>query len=335
MMKLARIAACGVALLTLSVHYAAAAPALATNNVNMRQGPGTNYPVVTTIPGGGGVEVNNCYGEWCSVPERTERLRRRQEPRSRPRCATRRGSGPPPPPGAGAPPPPPGGPGGPPPPGATAQAPYPPGAPPPRRAIRRLPATTRHRPATTRRRRDITRQATTTAARTITATARIGADGGGSVRTFASKRHDRLAYARAGAGECSGERRESMRHSSRKKHRTKERRHSTRIANLFATKHPARALSFPTGRSIGSGGSATTPAVTRAKLPGDLRRLAHAGVASSRHACRAYPASNADWFLSPGDAARLRGEADAHLVERGFVILLTSPSPRARGEGRG
>src|SRR5271169_928120 len=57
MMKLARIMTCGIALLALSVHYAAAAPALATNNVNMRQGPGTNYPVVTTIPGGSNVEV--------------------------------------------------------------------------------------------------------------------------------------------------------------------------------------------------------------------------------------------------------------------------------------
>jgi hypothetical protein len=131
-MKLARIAACGVALLTLSVRYAAAAPALATNNVNMRQGPGTNYPVVTTIPGGSNVEVNNCYGEWCSVTWNGQSgyavARNLDRGQGAPPGA---GGPPPPPPGAGAPPPPPGGPGGPPPPGATAQAPYPPGAPPP------------------------------------------------------------------------------------------------------------------------------------------------------------------------------------------------------------
>jgi hypothetical protein len=131
-MKLARIAACGVALLTLSVHCAAAAPALATNNVNMRQGPGMNYPVVTTIPGGSNVEVNNCYGEWCSVTWNGQSgyavARNLDRGQGAPPGA---GGQPPPPPGAGAPPPPPGGPGGPPPPGAAAQAPYPPGAPPP------------------------------------------------------------------------------------------------------------------------------------------------------------------------------------------------------------
>jgi len=127
-MKLARIAACGVALLTLSVHYAAAAPALATNNVNMRQGPGTNYPVVTTIPGGSNVEVNNCYGEWCSVTWNGQSGYAVARNLDRGQGAPP-GAGGPPPPGAGAPPP--GGPGGPPPPGATAQAPYPPGAPPP------------------------------------------------------------------------------------------------------------------------------------------------------------------------------------------------------------
>jgi hypothetical protein len=129
-MKLARIAACGVALLTLSVHCAAAAPALATNNVNMRQGPGTNYPVVTTIPGGSNVEVNNCYGEWCSVTWNGQSGYAVARNLDRGQGAPP-GAGGPPPPGAGAPPPPPGGPGGPPPPGATAQAPYPPGAPPP------------------------------------------------------------------------------------------------------------------------------------------------------------------------------------------------------------
>ncbi len=178
-MKLARIAACGVALLTLSVHYAAAAPALATNNVNMRQGPGMNYPVVTTIPGGSNVEVNNCYGEWCSVTWNGQSgyaVARNLD----------RGHGAPPA-AEGQPPPPPA-------PGhhlllrAALEVPRRP-APPPKRPI--LPARRRHRQAirlpatrrlraTTRRRPDITRRVTTgrvttTAAHIITATARIGA----------------------------------------------------------------------------------------------------------------------------------------------------------------
>ena len=131
-MNFAQIATYSAALLALSVHGAAATPALATHDVNMRQGPGTNYPVVTTIPGGSNVEVNNCYGEWCSVTwhgqsgyavarnldqgaGRATRMREQRRPQVRARSA----------------PPPPGGPGGPPPPGAAAQAPYPPGAPPP------------------------------------------------------------------------------------------------------------------------------------------------------------------------------------------------------------
>ena len=36
-------------------------------NVNLRQGPGTNYTVITTIPAGAPVEVSNCQGQWCQV----------------------------------------------------------------------------------------------------------------------------------------------------------------------------------------------------------------------------------------------------------------------------
>jgi uncharacterized protein YraI len=63
----APIATCAALLVTLSAAGAEAAPALATNNVNMRQGPGTNYPIVATIPGGSTVEVAGCQGEWCTV----------------------------------------------------------------------------------------------------------------------------------------------------------------------------------------------------------------------------------------------------------------------------
>lgn len=42
-------------------------PAVATTNVNLRQGPGTTYTVITTIPAGAPVEVSGCQGQWCQV----------------------------------------------------------------------------------------------------------------------------------------------------------------------------------------------------------------------------------------------------------------------------
>ena len=42
-------------------------PEVAITNVNLRQGPGTNYTVITTIPAGAPVEVGNCQGQWCQV----------------------------------------------------------------------------------------------------------------------------------------------------------------------------------------------------------------------------------------------------------------------------
>lgn len=134
-MNFAQIATCAAALMALSAQSAVAEPALATTNVNMRQGPGTNYPLITTIPGGSTVEVSGCQGQWCAVV---------WQGRNGYAIATSldQGGGPPPPPGAGGPPPgaggppPPPGAGGPPPPppGATAEGPvpaYPPGAQPP------------------------------------------------------------------------------------------------------------------------------------------------------------------------------------------------------------
>jgi hypothetical protein len=59
-------ASCGL-LLVLSAANAAAAPALAVNNVNLRQGPGTTYTVILTIPGGSNVDVAGCNGGWCQV----------------------------------------------------------------------------------------------------------------------------------------------------------------------------------------------------------------------------------------------------------------------------
>ncbi len=129
-MNLVQIATCAVALTELSASSAQAAPALATDNVNMRQGPGTNYPVITTIPGGSTVEVSGCQGEWCSVSWHGQ---------SGYAIAARldQGEGAPPPSGAQGPPPASAGPtpstgAGGPPPGASAGGPYPPpGYPPP------------------------------------------------------------------------------------------------------------------------------------------------------------------------------------------------------------
>lgn len=46
---------------------AMAAPGLATTDVNMRQGPGTNFPVVTSIRGGSNIDVQSCDAGWCTV----------------------------------------------------------------------------------------------------------------------------------------------------------------------------------------------------------------------------------------------------------------------------
>jgi hypothetical protein len=134
-MKFPSAAFAGAAFVALSAHGAAAAPALATNNVNMRQGPGTNYPIVATIPGGSTVDVSGCQGQWCAV------VWHGQTGYSIATSFDQGGGAPPgaggPPPGAEGPPPgaeggPP--PGSPPPPGVAAQGvppPPPAGYPPP------------------------------------------------------------------------------------------------------------------------------------------------------------------------------------------------------------
>jgi Bacterial SH3 domain len=49
------------------VHHAAARPALALANVNLRSGPSTKTQIILTIPGGSTVRVSGCSGEWCAV----------------------------------------------------------------------------------------------------------------------------------------------------------------------------------------------------------------------------------------------------------------------------
>jgi SH3 domain-containing protein len=42
-------------------------PAVVNTTVNLRQGPGTTYTVVTKIPAGAPVDVSGCQGQWCQV----------------------------------------------------------------------------------------------------------------------------------------------------------------------------------------------------------------------------------------------------------------------------
>lgn len=56
-----------LAALLLFAGAASAAPGLAATDVNVRQGPGMNFPVVTTIPGGSNVDVQSCDAGWCAV----------------------------------------------------------------------------------------------------------------------------------------------------------------------------------------------------------------------------------------------------------------------------
>jgi hypothetical protein len=55
------------ALMALVAGSANAAPATVGTNTNLRQGPGTNFGVIMTVPGGSVVDVIRCGGEWCNV----------------------------------------------------------------------------------------------------------------------------------------------------------------------------------------------------------------------------------------------------------------------------
>jgi uncharacterized protein YraI len=45
----------------------AASAAVVSNDLNLRAGPGTSYPVISTMPAGAQVAVRNCSGNWCQV----------------------------------------------------------------------------------------------------------------------------------------------------------------------------------------------------------------------------------------------------------------------------
>jgi len=55
------------AVVALSAHHAAAAAAVTGTNVNLRQGPGTTYTVITLIPAGAPVEISGCNAGWCQA----------------------------------------------------------------------------------------------------------------------------------------------------------------------------------------------------------------------------------------------------------------------------
>ena len=57
----------GAGVLALSTGFAAAAPAVVANDLNLRAGPGTEYPVVAAMPSGATVDVLGCQASWCRV----------------------------------------------------------------------------------------------------------------------------------------------------------------------------------------------------------------------------------------------------------------------------
>jgi uncharacterized protein YraI len=57
----------GAGVLALSTGFAAAAPAVVGNDLNLRAGPGTEYPVVAAMPAGAAVNVMGCEASWCRV----------------------------------------------------------------------------------------------------------------------------------------------------------------------------------------------------------------------------------------------------------------------------
>lgn len=61
-----KLLAAGAGLL-LSTGAALAVPATAQNDLNVRSGPGTQYPVVGSIQAGETVDAGGCTGSWCRV----------------------------------------------------------------------------------------------------------------------------------------------------------------------------------------------------------------------------------------------------------------------------
>ena len=69
MLKQLLVAASVVAMMILAAGAAEAAPGYATANVNLRAGPGTQYPIVAVMRAGDRVEIHGCTSgwTWCDI----------------------------------------------------------------------------------------------------------------------------------------------------------------------------------------------------------------------------------------------------------------------------
>jgi uncharacterized protein YraI len=66
-MKSVKSISLAAALIALTVGVAAASPAIVLVNLNVRTGPGPEYPAITTLPGGTAIDVYGCGGGWCQT----------------------------------------------------------------------------------------------------------------------------------------------------------------------------------------------------------------------------------------------------------------------------
>jgi len=57
----------GAGVLALSTGFAAAAPAVVENDLNLRAGPGPEFAIVAAMPAGSPVDVMGCEASWCRV----------------------------------------------------------------------------------------------------------------------------------------------------------------------------------------------------------------------------------------------------------------------------
>ncbi|MPT25262.1 MAG: ligand-binding protein SH3, partial [Starkeya sp.] len=67
MQKIMKTLALAVSLLVGGAALTAASAAVVTRDLNVRAGPGTNFRVIGTLPGGTRVNVGGCQGNWCQA----------------------------------------------------------------------------------------------------------------------------------------------------------------------------------------------------------------------------------------------------------------------------
>ena len=69
-MNLSTTLLASAAALFITAGTASAATVVATADLHMRSGPGTEYPVIAVIPQGVAVHSGNCSAGWCHVDYR-------------------------------------------------------------------------------------------------------------------------------------------------------------------------------------------------------------------------------------------------------------------------